>query len=416
MSEELKNRLSLILSESKSNLLRVTNIKLVTLFWEVGILLQQQEKNKKRHRNATFFVEESKSLSQIYGEYFLSSNLENMIRFATEFPPPSVQLIASFISWEEICALLTLKEWNQRWCFLNGLDEKYLNNKKGIDKSSANNCVRLKRMTAQTFFLMLQTKSRQKNTEKSFVSNLLFDLNNTKFHQFINTSKSEEWRSFSEKSELGKIILTLSELKKQEICSCLNVEINKVFWSIGMEIKSSLSKYRDRENYLKTVIQIAVKHINRMNNCSFSAKHFREIALVVEQVNNQNVLKYVSQLITWNQLIVLCSIKDIKKIILYAHVVASEGLTIRAIKKRIRQDEDVKKIYNINIDWVLDSLLRPKISEGQIRRGNNIVKYKKKSTLIVDERLNNKCINNIFENSHFHLLLPKAFLNKPKNE
>lgn len=423
-AEQLKNELSSILCESKSNFLRVTNIKLVTLFWDIGVLLIQHEEHNEHSYVDTLLVTDSKSLSQIYGKYFSSSNLGNMVRFATEFPFSSVPLIASIVSWEHICAILPVTGWDKRLNFLNVLVEQNLTPQQLTDRiakgehsqvKKQSSSSRLKPMQAEVFFKVLETAIRGETSRKSLVGNLLFDSAQSDFRQFINASKVSEYKNYEKMSELCKSLSDLSETTKQEINNCLNAEINKAFWNIGTQVNNELRKHTDIEYDSKALLRVTANQLNKISDCCFSAKHLGEMGTVAEQFLDFNIMLYVSQLISWGHFITLCGTKDIKAKIFYARLTAFEGLSVHSLKKRIRAKKDRNAINGGDIDWIVNALLQLKITEGQIKRRNNTFKWKKTFIPTIDDAAVKKSISNIFENPHFFLLLPKSSLNKIKN-
>lgn len=415
LTEQLEKQLSSTLTESKSNLLRVANIKLVTLFWNIGLLLIQSKKQKK-HTDVDFMLMlESKSLITMYGGYFSRANLHNMMRFATQFPSLSVPLIASIVGWEHISVLLVLDDDNRRLYFFNLAIKQNLTPRQLEDRitqddlllfrnQSINSHMESKRI--DSFFELFQSKTHSQIAGKSMVEDFLFDSAPSDFRQFIESSQAVEYINYESASELCKVLADLIETAKQDLNNWLNAEVNNAFWEIGTQVNNELHKHTVNEYDSKKLLRVTTTRLNKTTNCNFSAKHLSEMATVAEHIVDVNIMLYLSQLIRWEHFVVLCHIEDIKEKILYARLTSAEGLSVQALKKRIKNQKDKWAIESGDIDWIVKALLYPTISEGKIKQGNNTFKWKKHFIPISDDPETCKSTSNIYQNPHFKLLLP----------
>jgi hypothetical protein len=108
----LFNELSLLIEESKSQVISYANSALSTLFWQVGNRINDYILKKKRAEYGKEIVSTvSTQLKTKYGKNFEERNLRRMMQFAEQFP--DIGIIATLsqqLSWSHFVELLPIKK------------------------------------------------------------------------------------------------------------------------------------------------------------------------------------------------------------------------------------------------------------------------------------------------------------------
>lgn len=109
--DTLVKEISLLIEQSKHQIVRVANSTLTLLFWQVGKRINDEVlTNERAEYGKQIVVTVARQLEKRYGRNFTEKNVRRMMRFSQEFsdfnilPPLAAQL-----SWSHFLALIPLK-------------------------------------------------------------------------------------------------------------------------------------------------------------------------------------------------------------------------------------------------------------------------------------------------------------------
>lgn len=336
------------------------NSGLMILFWEIGQTINQYlavNKNETDKRSAILAV--SKVLASSYGAFFDAKNLERMLAFA-ELSPKFlfVKQISSFISWEHIVHLVTLKESKVFAHYTKLTIEKGLSVYELLQK--------LREHTLAGLNLIQNTK-KTVGAEKGF-----FSFNGVNGDVFLQPLRPKQYRDIALSPQLRRNYfdpLLLSSFHKmtgfskhsaRHIRQAFNVEnygqlfvlifehfenyrrqqnswvtanLNLFFWEIGRLINQHTSLYDDikKKHFLReTALKLKTRY-----SASFTEKQLRKMADFAKQIPNRHIATRIAFLVQWGYIFYLLELPEIEKILFYARIAGKQGLSISQLRKEV---------------------------------------------------------------------------------
>lgn len=432
-------RLSIDLSEmiDKKNweLLRVTNSGLVTLFWEIGKALNQYlGKNKRVEYENSLIRIISTQLVANYGPYFTEKNVKKMGQFADQFPDlSSVVLIGPIISWEHILLLLQVKDLEAKLFYIrltveqglsvNGL--RKLMSANLYEQPKANKTSKPRRdvlrqhpgrtkISTQKFLQILQTGLQQQSRNNAVIKNVFKEPLLSSFRPLMEPSKGHALLIKKNTKKPGieeELFAVLSEpivnfQKSQN--RWLDANLNLFFWEIGKRINHEILLNNNEIIDRKSIICDASIELKKKYPQNFSEKQLSQMASFAEEIADRGIASRIINLVRWEHILVLLSLKEIKAWLFYARLTAAEGLSIAGLRKQIAQNTyeqtiGAKKRGQNTITELQIPKMKTIVEE---REGNNVVSI---TTIYRDisgdiDINTTPAVPNIFKNPYLPLL------------
>ena len=121
IAPDLVQEISLLIEESKQQVVRTANSALTTLFWQVGKRVNDEVlKNDRAQYGKQIIANVSAQLELRYGRNFTEKNLRRMMQFAVEFPEFQIVVTLSRqLSWSHFLVLLPLKNRQAKQYYVN---------------------------------------------------------------------------------------------------------------------------------------------------------------------------------------------------------------------------------------------------------------------------------------------------------
>lgn len=116
----LLSELSLLIEQSRHQVVAQVNSTLTMLFWQVGNRINKEVlKNKRAEYAGEIVTTVSAQLSARFGKGYEEKNLRRMIKFAKEFPQPEiVATLSRQLSWSHFVEVLSLKSEESKHFYL----------------------------------------------------------------------------------------------------------------------------------------------------------------------------------------------------------------------------------------------------------------------------------------------------------
>ena len=121
IAPDLVQEISLLIEESKLQVVRTANSALTTLFWQVGKRVNDEIlKNDRAQYGKQIIANVSAQLELKYGRNFAEKNLRRMMQFAVEFPEFQIVVTLSRqLSWSHFLVLLPIKNRQAKQYYVN---------------------------------------------------------------------------------------------------------------------------------------------------------------------------------------------------------------------------------------------------------------------------------------------------------
>lgn len=103
-----------IINESRKDIAKQINIKLILTYWNIGKTIVENEQNGdiSPQYGKKLYLELSKELIKEFGKGFSRSNLFNMRNFYLKYP--NIQTLSGQLSWSHYCELLSISDDEKR--------------------------------------------------------------------------------------------------------------------------------------------------------------------------------------------------------------------------------------------------------------------------------------------------------------
>jgi hypothetical protein len=121
IAPDLVQEISLLIEESKQQVVRTANSALTTLFWQVGKRVNDEVlKNDRAQYGKQIIANVSAQLELKYGRNFAEKNLRRMMQFSIEFPDFEIVVTLSRqLSWSHFLVLLPIKNRQAKQYYVN---------------------------------------------------------------------------------------------------------------------------------------------------------------------------------------------------------------------------------------------------------------------------------------------------------
>ena len=108
---DLVQEISLLIEESKQQVVRTANSALTLLFWQVGKRVNDEVlKNDRAQYGKQIVANVSAQLEMKYGRNFAEKNLRRMMQFSIEFPDFQIVVpLARQLTWSHFLLLIPIK-------------------------------------------------------------------------------------------------------------------------------------------------------------------------------------------------------------------------------------------------------------------------------------------------------------------
>ncbi len=295
----LASDLSEIIRNKHNSLKRVANAELVTLFWQIGIELNDCLEKRKisTERKPTIRSISTRLVAQ-YGSFFTEKNLKKMRSFASLFSELStIRQFVYLVSWEHILLLLQIKDWKARQFYLK------LKIEQGLSVKDLQ-----KQISGGVYYQKIAVKARKtkaaprvdgnpKNSTSILqipqLSFELMTLNDMAIQNVFKETVLSSYRTLTEPSkELPKHLIVkskkpidLEEMVLEEISQhiekysheqnkWLNANMNLLFWEIGKKFNKEIL-VNNGDNRRKSIISNASKQLVKEYGKSFTVNQLR---------------------------------------------------------------------------------------------------------------------------------------------
>jgi len=429
--------LSEIIERKHHELLTVTNSGLVTLFWQIGKVLNECiDKNKSIKYGNSVIDAISTQLITKYGSYFAKKNLKKLGQFAEQFPDfSSIKQFALLVSWEQILPLLQLEDLEAKLFYIRltveqGLSVKDLRKQisansfyqtKTLKGSKDNSAVLTQSLNAEKFLYILQQSLIHTSRINPLIQNVFEEPLLPSFRQLLEPLEvtpalpiEKSTKILCSEEELFGVILQHIEKFRYQHISWLNTNLNLSLWEIGKRINQKVLLNNNDSTNQELIIHNVSTQLEKKYGKNFSKKQLYEMEKFAEKFTDKNIASYIAYLVRWNYILSLLPLQKIEAILFYTKLTATQGLSIDALQKQIdknayEQTSGAKEIEQSTIA----ALQNPTIKTSIEKKGNATIKAT--TVLIRDNNINsNLAVKNIFKNLHMPLLVlePTKFLDK----
>lgn len=347
-----------------------TNSQLTALFWQIGKQIDTLLDHNNKHSNILIFkicdILES-NLVLNYGNYFKSIELFKMVQLFNKFPNKNdIISIASFINWEYIKMITQAKDEQA----ISELIDLIINN----DLNSIQFIANLSKNKNLQIDISLSPIAPINSNNPVYISKLdsilgkftwqsvnkrLFYLQNE--DEYFNTS------SISKLLDSGKVKY------KQFDSLIFNQDIDNVLYNISNEIKTfvTFQNFWLNSNLNIAAIKLGnyisllsieenaelMKYVKKRfcssnRYCQTRIKYYFD-NMVLFSRSNQNMKTIFSKLLTFDHIILLIKIKDVKELNFHFNNVIKNNLNTRRLKLEIANSNffDCNLDFNLHIDF-----------------------------------------------------------------
>ena len=344
----LINDLHKIIENGKNTLKRVASSELVTLFWNIGIELNNllnKKSETQTEKNIIRII--SENMATKYGPYFTEKSLNRMRQFADTFHDfIKLQKYVHFLSWEYVLVLLKLKKKDEREFYLalkikQGLNLKELKKAIALNKydSVINNHLNKERNN-------ISNKKKQKNlqvpdmTFEFLVKNdrvkpNLFKKSNISIFRYL-LEPTKQVQEISNNLIYHESIVQLVEDYRSRQNIWLNANFNLILWEVGKRLGQEILLTKPKDE-----INLIVKSVSaqfQRNSKVFSHKQLLLMLQFAERFPTLEAASQISYLVSWEHIVILFSLRDLNDFSFYIEVVIEKGLNANELKKLISQE------------------------------------------------------------------------------
>lgn len=164
-ASNLFQEISLLIEQSKHQVVVQSNSVLTQLFWKIGSIINLSIlENKRAEYGKKIVVSLSRELTEKYGRNFEEKNLRRMLQFAEQFSDfESVVSMSRQLSWSHVLALLPLKEIESKIFYIQQISNQSLSVRE------------LRKQIASKTFERMEIANVQTNVEVSIPKNTFKD-------------------------------------------------------------------------------------------------------------------------------------------------------------------------------------------------------------------------------------------------
>ncbi|MDI3322527.1 DUF1016 N-terminal domain-containing protein [Pinibacter soli] len=331
---------SFFVRDRKVDLVRLANYEMMLLFWKVGSKIDEylSANLTDSHQQIKYL---STWLSQHYGKSFSFSNLQKMVRFATQFENLEIEQFISFISWSHLLFILDvddiedklfhIKETVQQNLSVEELEKRI--KEAALKKISTPENNLFKALKNKTFTALLTTRTRAEyySHERNHLrTDLIRQLN--LYSQLLLTNRNSSKKATPTDSQ-ERFINSLYEMIDEHIYhgnQRMNSHMNLSFWQLGKK----LVNLTDTKGSLP--LNEIMSNLRQTHGKLFTKKNILKMIEFAQVVPDSTTAMQIAKNARWDQILfLLTEITDPNKLVFYAFCISEEGLSKSALKEKI---------------------------------------------------------------------------------
>lgn len=414
-------------------LIRLANVELITIFWEIGFILNKHVDEIKRVKELTQTIQDiSIKLTENYGQFLMEENLRNCMLFARRFPDLSeIRELSLYLGWEHFLQLSKIEDLKERQFYIklkikNGLssqdlqnaisarcyDEEILNKSNHVrsphlkNRRRNNNNETYKTVTHDFKKIMVNDKVICVVFDEPLLSSFRALTQPQRKHLFTKSKRSNnsEPKIFV---ELYNIIENYSRIQNQS----LNAHLNFLFWEVGMRMNEEINICKvSGGDIRKSLISQASKILKKQYNGFFEEEQLDAMMNFAKQISNIGSASWLTAIVSWEHIVLLSSLNEVNTIFFYAKLIATKGLDVRELRKEI----DKKTYEQIpefeKVDQELLCKINYPIKSVKVERNRQTVTSISTIDYQFEEIKRNSFVMNVFKSPSFNKFT-KANLN-----
>ncbi|MCP9032875.1 PDDEXK nuclease domain-containing protein, partial [Klebsiella sp. SWET4] len=135
-------------------------------------------------------------------------------------------------------------------------------------------------------------------------------------------------------NELSRLI----EQSQLQVAAQVNSALTMLFWHIGCRINQNILQNK-RADYGKQIVVTLSRQLTEKYGRNFEEKNLRRMLQFAEQFSEEQIVVTLSRQLSWSHILVLLPLKNAEAKIFYANSVATGGLGVRELRKKISGKE-----------------------------------------------------------------------------
>ena len=317
-----------------SNLLKTINTGVISLFWDIGMVINSELKENDHVDGGQNFINEvSDYLQPIFGSYLNTEQLSLMKVFADNCAFSTMKHVSGAINWEYIPSFLNLKDDNA-WIFyielmhIESLTLKELNKKisAGIFEAGGK-----KLNTDKYTFMLSNSKPFYQNTLE-----LYFGKKDGGIFRKLFEPQEDHHLNFDTVYHGSIINIYRKILDFQSAYNhALNAQFNSLFWEIGTEIIRLSNMFHIP--LTNNVIDYCTIKLNKSFPSIFNKAELSNCLKLVKKYGEYNQPIELTQTVSWPYLKLLLEIDKVEKQFFVANQLLENGITVEELKRMISQ-------------------------------------------------------------------------------
>ena len=422
LNRELPSQLLTLIKDKQTEILRMLNGELITMFWEIGEALHIASINHSNGESPKDLTSAlSKQLPIGRDPYFSVSNLNAMVSLYRRWPArQKMKYISSLIGWDQLKVLLRQEnEISLRYYLWLTVDKgltasalqrriasKQLEAYQGKKNLSDNPIPGLKNATLNDdyFIRFLETGLARQQAGISAVPNLL---KQSSFRRLISSSGKRQGKTSKEMKPvsidqrlLDKISQVVHRFRETQHTR-LNAFLNTLFWNVGKIINENLSWGHGTRNQIESIREIS-RTLEPQFGKNFKTKNLLQFSLFHQQVPDLKHTVRLSYLLPFNHIVALLSVPTIEAKLFYARIAATEGLSISELRKRIAMNGHlIAKDATKREERLIAKMKNPITKTATEKKGNSTVSITSKYIDFGDDLNDSLLVRDVFKHSHF---------------
>ncbi|NEU07043.1 DUF1016 domain-containing protein [Flavihumibacter sp. R14] len=418
LATEISSRLSDLIERRDNDLLGITNVELVSLFWKTGKQVADYLNAGNTKTQIKPLVSDiSDELTLRYGKLFSKRNVAKMKLFAEHFPNISVAKdISRLLSWQHILILLRIKDLESKWFYVDitirqGLSPDQLldairNKNSQQDKSSKFNRY-VNGWNDEWWGEMFRIGVKQQALIRLMSRYFFGNYRSADFRKLLTPSivaepaPAKTEKGSKKQGVLFELIQEIEEFRKSHNW-WLNGTLNSSFRQIGECINAQLHSMPESINKTNLIDTIS-KRLTTKYGSNFTTDQLLNMMHFFQNVLD-SVNHRIAYLVPWEHLLAILPLREPEEQLFYARLAAKEGLSATILRERVSENTYLKTPEAEKMEKSTMTLLQnPRIITKN-------VKSKSKPLVIEhlidtgDDLKDSKVIVNILENRYFPLV------------
>jgi len=383
----LTDDLSQMILKKRQDFYRVINFELLTLFWNIGIKLNDQFKKAGTERRN--ILDLSNALKKDYGPSFNAKNLNKFREFATQFyDRKSIQTFSPFLTWQHISLLLEIENATERLLYFR------LSIEKGQSLYELRKTISDRAISKSKLPKGIQKRDNRQESLDDVLNSMNFISNHIQRNEVLQTHFERSFKLYLQPLFTSSKRVRFSENTKnaqtnkgtyQEISMLINEfcdnqsrwinrHLNMLLWEMGNKISTDLSLNKEATQKNKSILQHTSKILRRRFWAGLSYKNLLGIDKVAAEFSDMRVRLAVFKLTTWSHLLLLAELHEPEQQLFYARLCAKEDLSVNSLRRAIASKTFEKTPDAGTSERVLIARMQnPKTKTRVKKEGSNLV-------------------------------------------